>query len=299
MIAERLGLESRHLRIITYTGVAGAFGAFFGAAPVGALLAAELISPKAMNISRLELAAGLASGATAYVVYLLLGGHVVNRMLMFPTFEHARMTDVVLGVAVGIVGAVIGLVYAGGFMKVRLAMQKVRVRPWLAALLGGAPLVAAALFAPYLMFSGQSETPKLLAQAATLGVVVLLALGIGKLVLSVWSLSTAYFGGPIFPVIFVGTCFGLVLNLLVPSIPQGVAVTAMIAGMTVAATAAPFSVTLFIALISEPALAPVIALAAVAAFIVRQAVAPTVPGVYRATRAAEDKASQDTTAAGA
>jgi H+/Cl- antiporter ClcA len=53
---------------------------------------------------------------------------------------------------------------------------------------------------------------------------VLLVLGVAKLVLSGWSLSTGYFGGPLFPVIFAGTCFGLALNLAVPAIPHGVAV---------------------------------------------------------------------------
>jgi len=56
-------------------------------------------------------------------------------------------------------------------------------------------------------------------------------------------------------------------------------------------TVAPLSITFFLALITNPELISVIAIAAVAAFIVRQAVAPTLPGVYRATRAAERKAA--------
>jgi len=69
----------------------------------------------------------------------------------------------------------------------------------------------------------------------------------------------------IFPVIFAGTCFGLALNLAIPAIPQGVAVMAVITGMTVAATAAPLSVTIFLALIAEPSLTSIIGVAAVAA----------------------------------
>ena len=52
LIAERLKLEPEQIKTMTYAGVAGAFGAFFGAAPVGALLAAELISPKSTSINR-------------------------------------------------------------------------------------------------------------------------------------------------------------------------------------------------------------------------------------------------------
>ena len=46
--------------------MAGAFSAFFGAAPVGALLAAEFINQKATTLSRTTMVAGLASGAMAW-----------------------------------------------------------------------------------------------------------------------------------------------------------------------------------------------------------------------------------------
>lgn len=286
-VADRLRLEPGHVKIMAYAGVAGAFGAFFGAAPVGALLAAELISPKSMNLSRLDLATGLAAGSVGYVTFIALGGEQISSMMNFPAFAEPRIADMALAVAVGAVGGLVGLIYGLGMLKTRVATQSLRSKPWLAALAGGVPLAAAAAFAPYLMFSGQAETPKVIANAATLGILVLLGLGLGKLALSVWSLSTAFFGGPIFPMIFAGTCFGLALNLAVPGIPQGVAVMAFVSGMAVSAMVAPLSVTIFLSLIADPSLAPVIALAAVASFVIRQAVAPTIPGVHRATHAAE------------
>jgi hypothetical protein len=51
-LGDRFSMGPEQVRTLAYAGVAGAFGAFFGAAPVGALLAAELISPKAVSISR-------------------------------------------------------------------------------------------------------------------------------------------------------------------------------------------------------------------------------------------------------
>ena len=107
---------------------------------------------------------------------------------------------------------------------------------------------------------------------------------------SLVSLSTAYFGGPLFPLMFAALCFGLALNIAVPGVPQGVAVMALMAGMLVAATAAPLSMTIFLVLVTNPQLASVIAIGAVASYIVRQAVAPTLPGVYRQTGAAEREA---------
>ena len=130
---------------------------------------------------------------------------------------------------------------------------------------------------------GSCRKPPSSASSASIGI------GLAKLALNVWTLSTAFFGGPIFPAIFSGTAFGLAINLLLPVIPQHVAVLGVVAGLVVSAAVAPLSVTVFLALIVDPSLTSVIAIAAVAAFIVRQLIAPTLPGIYRATRAREDE----------
>ncbi|TLM99105.1 MAG: chloride channel protein [Actinobacteria bacterium] len=290
-VADRLGLPAEQVKMMAYAGVAGAFSAFFGVAPVGALLAAELISPKSLSISRTMVVVGLSSGATGWVVYSMLGGEKLAPLLVFPGIDAVRPVDLALAVGLGALGGVIGLGYGGVLLKVRVRLKTLRERPWLAACAGGAVVAVAAVSSPFLLFSGQEQMPELLSRAAELGVLFLLGIGVAKLALNIWSLSTAYFGGPIFPVIFAGTCFGLALNVAVPGVPQAVAVLAIVTGMTVSAAVAPLSVTLFLALLADPALVSVIAIAAVASFIVRQLIAPTLPGIYRATRAEEDKVS--------
>jgi len=286
-IADRFRLKPEQVKIMAYAGVAGAFAAFFGSAPVGALLAAELISPKSVSISRNSVMAGLGSGATAWVVYSLLGGEKIAPILTFPGLDGVRFVDLGMAVVLGVAGGVLGLVYGKGLVTTRVSLLNVRRKPWLAGLGGGVATAIVALVSPYILFSGQSQVGKVITDATTLGVLVLVGLGVAKLVFNIWSLSTAYFGGPIFPLIFSGTCFGLAFNLLVPGVPQGVAVMALVAGMVVSAAVAPLSVTVFLALICDPDLTSIIAIAAVSAFIVRQLLAPTMPGVYRATRAEE------------
>jgi len=290
-MAERLGLKPEQVKMMCYAGVAGALAAFLGGAPVGALLAMEFISPKAISMSRINIVAGLASGATAWVTYLVLGGHSISALFPFPDYTTVSLVDLALAVALGVAGGVVGLVYGGVFVKARVKFQGLRTKPMLAGVAGGSVIALAAIASPYLLFSGQEQVPDVIEKAAALGLVTLLLLGVGKVALSIWSLSTAYFGGPLFPLMFAGLCFGLALNLAIPGIPQGVAVMALIAGMLVAATASPLSMSVFLILVSNPLLASVIAVGAVSAYIVRQAVAPTLPGVYRQTAAAESKAS--------
>ncbi len=285
-LGERLRLTPEQVKTMAYAGVAGAFAAFFGAAPVGALLAAELISPKAVSIDRTRIVAGLTAGAVGWVVYATLGGDRIAPIFSFPD-TTVRPIDLGIAVILGVGGCLVGLVYGGALLKVRVATQPLRARPWAAAVAGGAVIAAASIVSPVLLFSGQEQIPELLSEAASIGALGLIGLGLAKLALNTWTLSTAYFGGPIFPAIFAGTCFGLAVNLLVPAIPQDVAVVATVAGLVTAAAVAPLSVTVFLALIVSPSLTSVIAIAAVAAFIVRQLVAPTLPGIYRATRARE------------
>jgi H+/Cl- antiporter ClcA len=276
---------------MAYAGVAGAFSAFFGAAPVGALLAAELISPKAVTIDRTRIVAGLTSGATGWVVYATLGGQQISPIFSFPA-STVRPIDLAIAVVLGLAGCVAGLVYGAVLLKTRVALRPLRARPWAAAVAGGAVIAVASVVSPFLLFSGQEQVSELMAEAAGLGALALVGLGVAKLALNVWTLSTAYFGGPIFPAIFAGACFGLAINLVVPAIPQDVAVVGMIAGLVTAAAVAPLSVTVFLALIVDPSLTSVIAISAVAAFILRQLVAPTLPGIYRATRAKEAEVAE-------
>ena len=291
-VSDRLGLRRGETSVMAYAGVAGAFSAFLGLAPVGALLAAELVRPKSATLDRASMAAGLASGATAWVVYLALGGGALPVFLLFADYDAPTLVDVGWGVALGVAGAIIGLVYGAGLMKARLALKPLRDRPWLAGAAGAAVGIAALAVSPTLLFSGQTELPDILAGAGTFGLFTLVGLGVGKLAVSIWGLSTAYFGGPLFPIIFAGVCFGLAVNVVAPAIPEGVAVMAIVTGMTVAATAAPLSVTFLFALVAEPALVSIVAAAAVSSFIVRQAIAPSIPGVYRATRTREEPSEE-------
>ncbi len=294
LLADKFGLKPDHVKMMAYAGVAGALAAFLGGPPIGALLAMEFISPKAISMSRTHLVAGLASGAAAWATYVLLGGEKLGMLFPFPAYAALALPDLALGLLLGVLGGVIGLAYGGAFVKSRVRFQALRDKPILAGIAGGAVTALVAVASPYLLFSGQSQVPDVIEKAAALGVLVLVGLGLAKIVLSVWALSTAYFGGPLFPLMFAGLCFGLALNIAVPGIPQGVAVVALIAGMLVATTASPLSMTVFLALISNYELMSVIAVAAVAAYIVRQAIAPTLPGVYRQTTAAEAEAREST-----
>ena len=159
-------MTREQVRTLTYAGVAGAFGAFFGAAPVGALLAAELISPKSVSISRTQIVAGLAAGASGWVVYAQLGGQAISPILHFAPTTVVTLLDLAIAVPLGILGCLVGLAYGGTMLQARVRLQPLRARPWLAALAGGAVIAAIAVVWPDLLFSGQEATPTLMTNGA-------------------------------------------------------------------------------------------------------------------------------------
>jgi H+/Cl- antiporter ClcA len=248
----------------------------------------ELLASGEMTIDKPSLVGGLVSASSAWVAYSLLEGHAVEPVLAFPAYDVTRLIDLGHAVWLGALGGAIGLTHLLLFKRMRLLLRPIRKRrPWAAAGLGALALVPVAVFVPRLLFSGEDEVGGLVADAAELGIGVLLALAVGKLLFSAWSLSTAYFGGPLFPMIYGGTAIGLAIHLLFPDVPEAVAVMAMIAGVVSAAAPAPFSITVFLGLLSSITLVPPIAIAAASAYVVRSLVVPTDLGEYRMIAAEE------------
>ena len=204
-LGDRLSMGREQVRTLAYAGVAGAFGAFFGAAPVGALLAAELISPKSVSISRTRIVAGLAAGASGWVVYAQLGGQAISPILHFAPTTVVTLGDLTLAVPLGIGGS-----SSGSSTAAPCSRHGSDSSPAGAAVAGGprrrhdhrgdgGPRSGAPFFGPGGHAPADVERGPVRRRSA------LLAIGLAKLALNVWTLSTAYFGGPIFPAIFAGT----------------------------------------------------------------------------------------------
>jgi chloride channel protein, CIC family len=273
-LSERLGLRGERIRVMTYAAVAGAFGGFFGSAPVGAIIAMELLGPHAKEIDKRMLLAGLVSGAMAYEAYVLASGSILGPIFVFPEYAGPRFVDAVFAIPLGVLGGFIGIGYLILRSRLGAATRTLRARPVYGVTAGAVTVAIAALVSPYLLFSGQSQVELLLTTGLRYSAIFLITIGIAKILLSAWHLSTAYFGGPIFPLMFSGACFGLAVHQLLPAIPTGVAVLALMAALVAAAVPIPLSVTIFLGLVGQPNLISVIAIAAAVGYLVRVALIP-------------------------
>jgi len=63
--------------------------------------------------------------------------------------------------------------------------------------------------------------------------------------------GTGFIGGPIFPILFIGGTTGIIVNQIFPEIPLALAFTCMLAAVPGSIVAAPFSLVLLVAILTQ------------------------------------------------
>ncbi len=258
--ADRLKMDERSTRSLGFAGIGGMLGAFVTSPFSGALLGLE--SARAAISFPWVLFPSLVAAAVSTTTFVLLSGAFFGSLYVFPDYTP-HLTDLLLAVPLGLMGAAAGAAFILLFRVLRKLMQPMRKHLILRGLLGGLALGIAGAFFPLVLFSGEEQTGTLITDAATIGVVTLIVLAVLKLVVTSLLLTTGWKGGYIFPTMFAGVALGLATNLIFPSIPMAVAVAATMAGAMVATMKAPLFSALFTAMLVERSAGPVIAIAVI------------------------------------
>lgn len=283
LLADRLKLDELETRTLGYSGVSG-------------MLAAFITSPFGGPILGLESAQGgtggkqtyfwvlfpsLLASAVATVVFVLLSGTFFETLYKFPAYTPQLM-DLLYGVPLGLIGGAVGLLFMLSLKRLQQLFQPLKQHVVLRGLIGGLALGIIGAALPLTLFSGEEGTLDLITQAAEIGVVMLIVLGLAKLFAASLLLATGWKGGYIFPIMFASVAMGLAVNLLFPAIPVAVTVAATMAGALVAALKAPLFAALFTSALVQIETSPVIAVAVVVSALMTALLA-----LYAARRAAE------------
>jgi len=89
---------------------------------------------------------------------------------------------------------------------------------------------------------GTTQMPIVTQQAAEIGIILLLVIALAKLVALSGALNFGFIGGPIFPLLFAGSCLGSMVNLIFPQIPLGLALGCMIVAVPAAIVPIPLAI---------------------------------------------------------
>ena len=174
------------------------------------------------------------------------------------------MVDLFYAAPLGLIGGAVGLLFMLSLKRLQQLFQPMKAHVVLRGLIGGLGMGIIGALLPRTLFSGESQTADLIADAAELGVVLLIVLGLAKVFATSLLLATGWKGGYIFPIMFAGVALGLALDLLFPSIPVAVCVAATMAGALMAALRAPLFAALFTVVLVQKETAAVVAVAVVA-----------------------------------
>jgi H+/Cl- antiporter ClcA len=259
-LSDRLKMDGRSTRSLGFSGLSGMLGAFVTSPFSGALLALE--SARSAISLPWVLFPSLVSSAVATVTFVLLSGEFFGNLYVFPEYSP-RLTDLLLAVPLGLVGAAAGAIFIMLYRILRRVMQPIHHRFVLRGVLGGLGLGIAGAVLPLTLFSGEEQTHTLIEEVGEYGVLMLIAMALVKLAVTSLLLTAGWKGGYIFPTMFAGVALGIAVHLIFPSIPLAVAVATTMAGAMVATMKAPLFTALFTAMLVQREAAPAIAIAVV------------------------------------
>jgi H+/Cl- antiporter ClcA len=267
LLAEKLKIKTNAVVFVTYCGVAGSFGSFFGSPLIGAFVAMEYLFIQGIPYVEL-LVPGLVSATVGYLVYYHVFNVSISGILIFPQYASPLFIDLIWALVIGVIGGFFGAYHQWLFVKLhKHVFMRFESSPIRRGLIGGLTVGLIGSFVPLLLYSGQNEIITILFQSSAYSFGFLLLLMVGKSLVTAISFNTVFKGGPVFPFLFMGGTLGVAINQLMPFIPQGVAVTAGMAAIASALFPLPISVILLVSLMSQVSLIPTITIASITGFL--------------------------------
>jgi H+/Cl- antiporter ClcA len=245
-IAELRSGSDRADQDYTLTGIAGAFGGVFTSPVLGAFMVSELApTPRKRYVA--SIIPQLIAASIAFVIFYTVVGRTFLGIYSLPLYEF-EVADMVTAVVLGVLAAIVMAIFVGIILVLRWTARLVP-NPYVRGLVGGASVGLIAVALPLTLGAGQSQLETVIEDAAGLGVGLLLAVLVGKMLAVGLSLGAGFMGGNVFPLIFIGGTAGVIVHLVFPDIPYALAVSCMLAAVPGSYLRAPVSM-VFIAAIA-------------------------------------------------
>lgn len=268
----RRNADEEDTRAGVTAGITGAWGGLFTAPFTAVLLNVELsFGARALLWSRLAIDA--AAAVVGFLIFFAVtaGWSDVLRLLELPSYSM-ELGHLLVAVGLGVLGAVVGIVFKLSMLAFSRLAARIKDRPVLRPTVAGLVLGLLGMALPLTLFLGTDGLADVTEDPAAIGVGLLVASALAKIMATSGALSFGFVGGPVFPLLFVGGSVGTIVNLVAPGVPLALAVTASMAAVPSAVIPAPLSVaslTFLIAGISVTEIGPVLVAAMVALMVGR------------------------------
>ncbi len=248
-LARRRTLGTEDSQVNTLAGFAGAYGGLFSSTLIVVMLILEVARPGGQKLVK-ALAAEIVASSVSFGIYFAIAGAVFLGDYKVPQYKFEDW-QLLAGIPLGLFAAVVVALLAGFMMLAARLFARLSIPAMAKTTLGGVVFGIVGVALPLTMFSGSDQLNSVLKGAGTLGLGLLVAIVIAKMLTFAVSQQSGFVGGPIFPSLFIGGTAGVVVHQVIPSVPLGLAFTCLLAAVPGSLAAAPFSMVLMTAFLTQ------------------------------------------------
>ena len=241
-ISRRRKMDAESTRINVIGGVSAAYAGLFSSPFVILLMLLESAHLQSIAYYGTLLIAGI-SATIGFGLFYGLGGDAFSSLLglLSPPAYDLRIWHLGAAMVLGLVAVPFGLLLPILTKILGRLTAPLKSQPIVRGLLGGFLLGLLAFALPTTIGLGTDEMVIVSQQAAEIGFGLLIVFALAKLLALSGALSFGFIGGPIFPLLFVGTTLGSAIMLLFPQIPMGLAVGCMTVAVPAAVVPIPLA----------------------------------------------------------
>jgi H+/Cl- antiporter ClcA len=189
------------------------------------------------------LIAGLAA-TIGFGLFYAFNGMAVSPLLgllSLPTYD-LQIWHLGAGIIFGILAVPVALFFVIINKIMKRLVSPLNDKPIVRSTLGGLLLGLLAFTLPTTIGLGTTQMSVITQQAAEIGVILLIVFAIAKIIALSGALNFGFIGGPIFPLLFVGSCLGSLVHLIFPQVPLALALGCMIVAVPAAVVPIPLAV---------------------------------------------------------
>jgi H+/Cl- antiporter ClcA len=213
------------------------------------MLIMEVARPGGQRFAK-ALAASIVASSVSFGIYFVIAGAVFLDYYQVPQYEF-KDWHLLAGLLLGLFAAVLVTVLVMITVAAARLFDRLKVPDTVKSVLGGVIFGVVGVILPLTMFSGGDQLKTVLSGAGTLGLGLLVAALIGKMLAFGVSQGSGFVGGPIFPSLFIGGTAGVIVHQVIPGVPLGLAFACVLAATPGALAAAPFSMVLLAAFLTQ------------------------------------------------
>jgi chloride channel protein, CIC family len=241
-VSKKRELDPETTRINVLSSISGAFAGLFSSPFAMLLMLLESDHKQSVIYYGTLLIAGLAA-VIGFGIFFALEGFNYSSLLgiLSPPTYDLKLWHFGVSVLLGIIAVPVALFFVILNKIFSRLVEPLNSKPILRSVLGGFLLGLLAVILPTTIGLGTTEMSVVTQQAVTIGVVLLVVFALAKLVALSGALNFGFIGGPIFPLLFVGSCLGSVIHLIFPQIPLGLALGCMIVAVPAAIVPIPLA----------------------------------------------------------